>query len=72
VVVVDPEAQRSWLLEGQEMELWELLQLGYSLERAAAALAIVHGTGQEEMRRSLERILARWAQAGLLEGGQGG
>jgi hypothetical protein len=72
VVVVDSFAHRSWRLEGQEMELWELLNLGDTFPRAAALLSIVHSQTKAETGQVVERILARWVEEGIAQEGQDG
>lgn len=72
VVVVDSSSNRSWRLQGQEMELWELLNLGYTFPRAAALLSTVHSQTEAESTQAIERILAGWVETGLVQECQDG
>jgi hypothetical protein len=72
VVVVDSSSNRGWRMEGQEMEIWELLNLGYTFPKIVALLSVVYSQSEADTSQSVERILAGWVEAGMVLEGQNG
>lgn len=66
ILVVDECRERVWSLRGVEAAIWDLLVLGYSLERMVDFLSVLQETPQQEAHAVLLQLLRKWEQEGIL------
>ncbi len=65
-LLVDDEGQQSWVLHGMDAAIWDLLALGYSLERTADFVAVLSTISRNEASMRLLATIQRWEEAGIL------
>ncbi len=70
-ILLDGLGGKSWILAGLEAAAWDLIALGYSFDDAAAALAILAGTDDDQGRATLWATVGRWQGAGILGATEG-
>lgn len=65
-ILVEEDKGRSWSLQGLEAVIWDLLALGYSLEKITCFLSVLLGSSGEEAEEELFAILHKWEKAGVV------
>lgn len=68
IVVVDERRCCSWKLEGLEAAVWDLWALGYDYDGLCCMVADLVPCSRPAAVATLEAILARWMEAGLIVG----
>jgi hypothetical protein len=65
-LLVDDQSQQSWVLQGIDAAIWDLLALDYGPERIADFLAVLLTTSTNEASKRVLATIQRWEQAGIL------
>jgi hypothetical protein len=66
-ILVDYDGQQSWILQGIDAAIWDLLTLGYGLEQTADFLAVLLTISSGEASHRLLATIQRWEQEGILQ-----
>jgi hypothetical protein len=56
----------TWIIDGVEALIWDLLTLNYSFDRLARFLSVMLEIPFKEAKRTLEAVLHRWNQVGIV------
>lgn len=65
--LVDSHTPSSWMLQGTEAMVWDLLVLAYAYPKMVTLLSVVLGVPTGEVRGLLLDILVKWHKQGILE-----
>ena len=65
--LIDKKREMSWMIQGIEATIWDLLVLAYPYQRGVAFLAALLDVTVEKAKDILLATLARWQQQGIVE-----
>jgi len=66
-LLVDEEHGCCWSLRGVQAVIWDLLALGYPIERQIEFLALLEDGPGAEAEKTLATTVQAWHQAGILQ-----